>query len=203
MHETQLNTPFTMSGTEKRIDLLKRMLSGRDFVCPGCRHAYADFRNLKNHLDREKDTEDHQGLLQSAKSRHRKRDQMDAFGRDRFAEKEANGAPDCLEARLEIYLKIAIASGMKFVCPQCVTETSNYFNEIIDFYRHCREKADPMHLSFLPNKNPFFLYFYRMAMGRAHIDEPPGIDNPGPQTRTPYMQIKFVTKEKNFLAGLT
>lgn len=203
LFETQFNISLIMSAEEKSISVLKRMLSGRELVCPGCWHAYTNFIDLKKHLGQKKDTA-HQDLLHLAESCHRKRDQIDNFGRDAFAEKKAPGDTNVLKARLEIYLEIAIASGMNFVCPQCVTESFQYFNLISDFHDHCRKKGDPMHLSFLPHKNERFISFYLTAMGRAGIDKAPfGSDNPGRQTTTPYMRVKYVMQEKNFAAGPT
>jgi hypothetical protein len=102
----------------------------------------------------------------------------------------ASRAEDFVQSKIQIYLQIAVSSGMTHVCPECVDKDGQYFNKMVDFDRHCWEKSDQTHMSLLSKVPATFLPTYLIAMGLSEIEElPPGHDKPGRWTNERYLRL--------------
>ena len=76
------------------------------------------------------------------------------------------GASASIEMKLQNYLDIAKASGMKFVCPLCLEEGFQYFNTMDNLREHC-QNVDQMHQDLMSGFEGTVLPAYRKAMNRS------------------------------------
>jgi hypothetical protein len=211
--------PLTMSNDERKASILEGMLikASKNYVCPACFKSNSQASGLRNHLKQMKEAEDHKGLSEREEAKFRysyetimgwkptdkeheldlPRERIVAFTRDVVVTKMASRAEDFVQSKIQIYLQIAVSSGMTHVCPECVDEDGQYFNKMVDFDRHCWEKSDQTHMSLLSKVPATFLPTYLIAMGLSEIEElPPGHDKPGRWTNERYLRTAYVFKAK-------
>jgi transposase-like protein len=191
--------------------------ANKHYVCPGCLKSYADFNLLKNHLKRQTD-EIHAGLMSEEQSSfdHSYRrlvgredrdgkfvlpsDRAAAFKIGFFVQHRVLKIPHPVVSRIRSLSEIAAASGMKFVCPQCVEKDFEYFNTMTDFRKHCRQKCDPTHTSLISTDDGTFFPSYLGAMKRNKVedlkDPLSGRSRPGPPSFHEYLRIGYVFQEK-------
>jgi hypothetical protein len=208
-----------MSNNKKRAFILEGMLkkANKSYVCPACFKSYSRMSDLSNHLKQLKGTEDHKGLSDREESEFRRsygriigwkptdkelelelpRERFAAFTRDVIVEMIASQTDNILESKIQIYLRIALSSGMAHVCPECVDQDLGYFNKLADFDIHRWEMNDQTHMG-LSSKTPAdFLSAYLKAMGLPQIEElPPGSGKPGRWTNRRYLKTDYVFKTK-------
>ncbi|KAJ5976516.1 hypothetical protein N7481_010223 [Penicillium waksmanii] len=208
-----------MSSNKRKAVILVGMLKQPDksFVCPACFKSYSRMSDLRNHLKQLKDAEDHRGLSEREESEFRRsyakiigwkptdkeaelelpRERFAAFTRDVVVEKIASQTKDLLQSKIQIYLQIALSSGMAHVCPECVDQDLRYFNKMVDFDAHCWERNDQTHMGLLSKTPADFLPAYLQAMGLPHIEDlPPGSDKPGRWTNERYLKTAYVFQTK-------
>lgn len=67
-------------------------------------------------------------------------------------------------SELRCLLAIAEASGIVFVCPQCVDADFEYFTKMNEFRSHCWRKDDKRHMDFISFNRVKFGEAYSRAM---------------------------------------
>ncbi|KAJ6019813.1 hypothetical protein N7499_003085 [Penicillium canescens] len=210
-----------MAEDEEKIAVINRIFkeANKHYVCPGCLRSYADFNLLKNHLKRKTD-EIHAGLTSEEQSSfdHSYRrlvgredrdgkfvlpsDRAAAFKISFFVQHRVLKIPHPVVSRMQSLLEIAAASGMKFVCPQCVDEDFGYFNTMTDFRDHCRQMCNKTHGGLMSTDEGTFFPYYLGAMKRKKVKDPlSGRPRRGPPSFHQYLSIGYVFQEKAF--GIT
>ncbi|CAG8154930.1 unnamed protein product [Penicillium nalgiovense] len=129
-------------------------------------------------------------------------DRAAAFDIDFFVRHRLLKIPHSIVLRMKSLLEIAAASGMAFVCPQCVDKDFEYFNTMAEFRDHCRQKCNKIHMDLLSTDRGTFFPSYLRAMKRDKVEnlEDPlsGLLRRGPPSFHQYLRIGYVFQEKVF-----
>ncbi|KAJ5249420.1 hypothetical protein N7524_011736 [Penicillium chrysogenum] len=203
-----------MSEDEKKIAVMNRIFkkANKKYVCPGCLTSFTRFDPLSDHLERDIGG-NHDGLKEKEQSTfycsYRKLigwqdedkklvlplDRADAFKIDFFSQHRSGSRIQCL-------VKIAMESGMKYVCPQCLGEDFEYFNTVADLRDHCWKKVDATHMGLISTEEGNFFPSYLKAMNRGKGE---GLKDPlagrprrGPRSYHDYLKIDYVFEERVF-----
>lgn len=127
---------------------------GKKYVCLGCLRSYTRFDLLQGHLKRSNVDGAHKGLLEKKQSvfysSYQKAmgwnsadikstlpsNRAAAFELDFVARYKKHQTSYYAVAELQTLLDIAMESGIKYVCPQCIDKGFEYFNVISQFRNH-------------------------------------------------------------------
>lgn len=137
----------------------------------------------------EKD-EAHRALMKREKSEF----EIDFVVQHRAPESATN-----IEAKTQILLEIAAASGMVYVCPQCVDKDYRYFNRMDQFRDHCRANGDEIHMDLSCIDKSTFPKAYIQAMGYSHVEDLPDLPfgkKTGPPSGNMCLKIDYVLLKK-------
>lgn len=210
---------IAMAEEEEKIAVINHIFNkaNKKYVCPGCLNTYARYSLLKDHLKRTRD-ETHEGLMAEKQSSfdysYRRlagwedekeefalpSDRAAAFDIDFFVRHRLLKFPHPSVLRMQSLLEIAAASGMKFVCPQCVDKDFEYFNNTTEFRDHCRQKCNKIHTDLMSTDDWTFFPSYLKAMKREKVEnlEDPLCGQPrrGPPSFRQYLEIGYVFQEK-------
>ena len=192
--------------------------AGKKYVCPGCLKSYARFDLLQDHLKRSNADEKHEGLMEEEQSAfysgyHKAigwnsadikpalpSNRAAAFEVDFVTQHKILQTSHRVGVVLQNLLDIAVASGMKYVCPQCIDKDFEYFNEMSQFRNHCRKIGDRIHRDLQSTDYPTFSPSYLSAMGRPNlVNAPFGLNRRGPRSFNLCLEISYVIQEKEFV----
>ena len=208
-----------MPDDEKKIAVIKQIFrkANKQYVCPGCHKSYARFRLLTDHLSRELDKK-HEGLMAEQESIfyscYRRLigwedadnelilppDRAAAFEIDFFAQHRLLKPPPLMGSKMQSLLDIAVASGMKYVCPQCLENDFGYFNTMTEMRDHCWREGDPRHMGLISTDPGTFFPIYLKVMNRCKVenlaDPFSGRSRAGPRSFHLYLRIGYVFQER-------
>jgi hypothetical protein len=215
----QLATEMCEEGSEEKnaTSVLCRMFkkAGKKYVCPGCLCSYVRFDLLTDHLKRAKEEEGHKGLMDEKQSTFNSsyqksigREPVDeglilpskraaAFEIDFIVRQRISREPHHIGPKSQTLLEIALASGMRYVCPQCVDKDFQYFYNMTEYRNHCWSMGDKGHLDLQSTDSATFLPPYFKAMRRQDIRNPPlGLNRKGRRSFHECLKIDYVFQER-------
>lgn len=207
------------SNDAKKVEILEGILdkAKRNYLCPACLKSFKRYGDLKDHIKRVKHSDNLEGLLDKEESTFRwayersigwkatdeepiinlPRDRNAAFTREFVVGKIVSQANNPVQTRIQTCLRIAVASGMAYVCPTCVDTDLEYFNKMVDFDNHCWGKNIGSHMGLLSKTPATFIPAYIRAMGLTELKNlPPGGEKPGRWTNARFLNIEYVFNTK-------
>lgn len=169
-----------MSETNNRNAVLYGILhkAGRKFVCPQCLRSYPNLVSVMEHLDEMERDEGHKHLLEKEDI---------AFDVESVVEHKVFQG---LQSEVQCLIAIAQASGIVFVCPECVDEDFGYFDKMNEFQFHCWSKEDARHMGLISFDQSIFGQSYCEALGKDVENLPPSINQE-------LIGIAYVLQNKN------
>jgi hypothetical protein len=189
--------------------------AGKKYACPACPRSYAKFDLLTDHLKRAKEEKGHQDLMDEKQSTFYSSYQK-SIGREPADEElilpskraaafeigfivrhRISREPHHIGPKIQTLLKIALASGMRYVCPQCVDKNFQYFSKMTEYRDHCWSMGDKDHLDLQSTDSATFLPSYFKAMRRQDIKNPPlGLNRKGRRSFHECLKIDYVFQER-------
>lgn len=211
------------SEDRKRLAVIEGIfrVANKKYACPVCRSCQTSFPALEGHISRkiskEKDGP-HEKLIEkdSLASFHTNYEKVVEWAEDSKLRSQTDrcsafelefvvthGLPDAsasIEMKIQSYLDIAKASGMKFVCPSCLGKWFQYFNTMGDLRKHC-QGFDQEHRNLMSKSEGTLLPSYRKAMNRPgdetlHVECSPR----GPRSYQQSFTIHKVLLEKRLVS---
>lgn len=189
-----------MSEDEKKIAVINRIFkkANKKYVCPGCHTSFTRFDSLTDHCKR-KIHEKHEGLKEflgwqdADKKLVLPPDRADELKIGSFSQRRTR-------SRIQWLLKIAMASGMTYVCPCCLDKDFEYFNTTTKFRNHCWKKGDATHIGLISTNSWNFFPYYLEAMNRGKDEVLPdplaGCSRSGPPSYHDYLKLDYVFQER-------
>lgn len=89
---------------------------------------------------------------------------------------------------------------MEYVCPRCIDEGFEYFNDMPQFQKHCWQMGDTVHQDLRSTDYGTFYPTYIKAMRRSDLSNAPfGLNRSGPRSFHLCFEISYVIQEKVFV----